>query len=486
MRHADLTIATQGQALTSLPLEWRLPTRCATALVLTVAVLVLFAMPVWAQDADGPSLGGGSDLDAGQIVALPAGGALPPLHHLFVENPEDHPVEVAFTADTPEGIQVTGAWEQRTLAAGETARNAFVVEVSESVAAGDHEVYVQIARADIRSEPGQLTGIPAVGARFTVRVVGESAEVTVRAMSEATGQPVDGTLSLAAISADDSSFEVQRSTGSQLQALVAPGRYRATFLLGDRVMAEEEVRLVDGDSKDIQLDVQTVAFTLTDVRPIYDQARLVVVDLTAAVHNEIGEIADAVLQVSVHRGDAVETVDLQRFPVLPEGVSEASVTYRPERGWSAGQHRFTFELVTPDFTLTATDQPELMVADTRPGWMPAAIAATAALLLIGSIVLFVRRRRRPEPTSRPSDPSASTRRRRSRPPAPPMPGAGSVPSSVGEPSPLAEPTTEPPPEPEADEPQPMSEPAHAATGIDLANFTAKASDRRSTRRRSRN
>lgn len=473
-------IATQGRARPGPPLvATQLATRAAASAAAVLVLLMLLAAPALARGAGGATLGGGSDLDAEQVVTLPAGGALPALHSLFVENPEDEAVEVNFTADAPEGIQVTGAWEQRTLAAGETARNAFAVEVSEGVAPGDHEVYVQIARADIESRPGELTGIPAVGARFTVRVVGEAAGVTVEAVSVTTGEPVDGTISLSAISDDGSTFEVQRAAGSRLEALVAPGRYRASFLLGDRIMAQQDVDVVVGDSTDIRLEVQTVAFTLTDARPVYDQGRLVVVELTAAVQNEIGEIADAVLQVSVHRGDEVEAFELQRFPVLPEGVSEAAATYRPEQGWRKGQHRFVFELVTPDFTLVATDQPELTVADTSPGWMPAALAATAALLLIGAVAGLLRRRRRGESPG-PHRTPAST-------PPPPPPTASLPVPPPPRPAPPPPPGPPPPPRPAppavARHVPPPPVPVGPVAAGPAATFAARTPHRRFTRRR---
>jgi len=391
-----------------------------TLLAVLMAMLVAAAVPAGAQEGGEARLGGGSDVPSGTTVRVPQAGSLPPIHYIFVDNPEGEPLRVEFRADTPGGISVTSEWAETTVPAGGRVENRFGITVGPGVAAGDYPVVVQLVRSDIEAQPGRVTNIPAVQTSFTLEVTGSASTVVVRSVSAFTGEPVTGTLTLSAVLPDGGHFEIDRVEGSSLEALVAPGEYRAALLLGERTVASQDL-VVDADERhEVLLEVETVSFVLAVVRPVEERGRLVVADLTAAVNNEAEPISGPVsLRVVVlHQGVAVDTVTLLENAELPVGLTESTVTYRPADGWQPGRYQFRFELATPGFVLTAPKMPTL---DIPPGssfdlqeWLDTlgqreiialAAAAVLALLLAERLVRSVVSRRRRQK-------SAPLRRRR--------------------------------------------------------------------------
>lgn len=380
-----------------------------TLLAALVAMAVAVAAPAGAQQGGEARLGGGSDVPSGTTVRVPQAGRLPPIHYIFVDNPEGEPLRVEFRADAPRGISVTSEWAETTVPAGGRVENRFGITVGPGVAAGDYPVVVQLVRSDIEAQPGRVTNIPAVQTSFTLEVTGAAATVAVRSVSAFTGEPVTGTLTLSAVLPDGGHFEMDRVEGSSLEALVAPGEYRAALLLGERIVASQDLVVAADERHEVLLEVETVSFVLAAVRPVEERGRLVVVDLAAAVNNEAEPIPGPVsLRVVVlHQGVAVDTVTLLEDAELPVGLTESTVTYRPADGWQPGSYRFRFELAAPGFVLTAAEVPTLDIPPRSgfdlQGWLDTlgqreiialAAAAVLALLVVERIARFVVSRRR--------------------------------------------------------------------------------------------
>lgn len=337
--------------------------RPLTTLLAATAIVVSGLAPAQAQEETEAQLGGGSDIPLGVTIRLPQGGSIPPIHAIFADNPADEAIQVEFRADTPAGIHIEPEWDEKTIPGHDSVENHFTVEVGPGVAPGQYPVVVQLVRSDIETIPGRITNIPAIQAAFTVEVAGEAATVTVRSVSALSGEPVTGTLTLAAVLPEGDTFELARVDGSSLEADVAPGQYRAAFLLGERELAAEQFTVGADQQLDVVLEVETVSFVLAAIRPVEERGRVVVVDLVASVNNEAAPIpGPAILQTNVFSdGTKVDTAILSEVSELPAGITEATTTYRPQDGWQPGTYRFVFELVTPAFTLTAPDQPTLEV-----------------------------------------------------------------------------------------------------------------------------
>lgn len=381
------------------------------ATVLAVMVITAGSAPAWAQAGSDARLGGGSDIPPEVTVRLPQGGSLPPVHVIYADNPTDEAIEVEFRAEAPMGILVEPEWDEKTVPAQGSVANPFSVRVGPGVAPGEYPVVLQLVRSDIESEPGRITSIPAIQTVFTVEVTGEAATVTVRSVSVHSGEPVAATITLSARDGERGWFEVDRTEGHTLESRVAPGEYRAAVLLGEREMATEEFTVEADQTHDVVIEVETVSFVVAAVRPVEEMGRLVVAELVASVNNETEPIPGPnLLQATVsHGGVEIDTITLDELSEVSAGITEATVTYRPDDGWQEGIYRFVFELVTPAFTLAASDQAVLEVP--AMGFDPLAFLvaldireaiALAAAALLGLVLVerliryLIKRRRRSE------------------------------------------------------------------------------------------
>lgn len=319
---------------------------------------------------------------------------MPPVHHLFADNPEPHPIDVAFRTEAPAAIRITPEREHVRIPPGEGVRVRFSIAVADAAAPGDHRVTVQLVRTDIEAKPGQIISIPAIGTSFTVRVRGESAAINVSAVNAQNGRPVEGTLTLAARAGPNAFFEVARRDASELQATVAPGDYRAAYLLSGREMAADKVRVEANETAAVRLEVDTVSFVTVAAKPVKEGDRIAVAELVAAVENHLAPMAGpAVIRAHVHHNrKQLETVTLQQLDELELGVTEAKLTYRPARGFLPGEYRFVFELTTPQLTLRAAKVARF-TADRGQSLPLVLVYATFAALAVGLAVWLLARRR---------------------------------------------------------------------------------------------
>ena len=364
------------------------------------AVGVVWVGPAGAQGSGEARLGGGGDLSNGVVITVPQGVSFDAVHHLFVDNPEDSDIEVKFVADAPAGVTITPQWDTAVVESHGVITNAYTIEVSEFISAGRYPVLVQLVRSDITAAPGVVTNVPAIGATFTLHVVGKAGTVTVTAIGRLTGQPVNGTITVDALTDTDQAMLVARVEGATLTATLAPGRYRTRFLLGNNARATKTFTVTDDHHTTVTLEVDTVTFTVAAARPTYDGDTLIVVDLVASVQNHVEPISGpATIDITVHHNDQrVETRTLLSADPLPLGITDAATTYRPPDSWAPGTWTFTFTVTTPEFILTHPDIPTITVAPTRvppPKYRQTSWITTAtvtAIALVAVVYALARRR----------------------------------------------------------------------------------------------
>lgn len=366
--------------------------RRASTLIAAVAVLVGLAWtPASGQEA---SLGGGSDIPVGSVVRVPSGATIPPIHHLFVDNPETEPIEVRFRADAPPGIEVSAEETTATVRPGERFEVPFSVHVSEGVGPDNHRVAVRLERTDLEPREGRVLNVPSVGTEFTVRVTGDAGSITVRSESSVDGSPVEGTLTVSYVD-EDRSVEVARESGSELTARVSPGTYETRFLLGDRVRARDRVEVSADESVVSTLEVETVSFVLVDAEPVFEGGRLVLVELRADVQNHL-EVLSGPVSIRAHverEGRRVDTATLEELDELPLGVTGTELAYRPEGGFEEGPYSFRFELETPQFTLEAAEVPTVGESAGAIPWMAVGLGGLTVLGAAGGSWVVFRGRR---------------------------------------------------------------------------------------------
>lgn len=364
--------------------------RTALFVVAVAAIVVVSGVPARAQDV---SLGGGSDIRDGAVLQIAQGTSIPAIHHVFADNLEDEPVEVEFRAEAPRGIEIRPERESLRIDPQTSVEDRFAISVDDTVVPGDHTVTVQLVRSDIRARPGTITNIPAIGTTFTLRVVGEVGTAVVTAVSAESGQPVQGTLTLASLAEADP-FQVASTQGSTLRTDVAPGDYEAAYTLAGRELARAPLRVEAGQTAETVLEVDTVAFALVAAEPVTEGGKVLLADLVAAVDNHLRALSGPVtIRAQVHHdGELVDTAVLDELDGLPRGVSEATLSYRPEDGFKPGTYRFVFELVTEQFTIQAGDEPVVDVPAPFP-LLLALLVALAVLVVIALLVWAIRQGR---------------------------------------------------------------------------------------------
>ncbi len=377
------------------------------ALVAMVVASPAGARPASAQDGE-VRLGGGSDIRSGTVIAIPAGTSIPAVHHVTADNPGSTPIEVRFRADAPKGISIRPERDSARIAPGTSARIRFSIHVDAHAPIGEHRVTAQLIRSDIASTPGSVTQIPAVGTSFVVRTDGEVGTVVVRAVGAETDQPVDGTLTLSALSDGSNPFEVAREDGSEMSVdVAAPGEYRAGYWLDGTELANQDVTVRPDSSVTVTLAVKSVSFLFARAEPETQDGSVVTAELTGVVQNQLGDVegpATMLVQVE-HEGERVDVVTLDDLPSVRTGITEAVRTYRPAGGFLPGTYRFDFELRTPEFTVRYSEPASFVVPEPSSfGVLPWAVGAAVA----AGIGIWLHRRRRGDATPGPARPVAAT------------------------------------------------------------------------------
>jgi len=327
----------------------------------------------------GGGVAGGGDFTGGR-VEIPAGGRLGATHAVYLVNSTGSPVRAAFTAGAPRGITVEPARADVSVGAGHTEYVPYSVRVANTVAPGSYRVTVGLRRSDVAPVKGAVVFVPAVSQDFTLVVVGTSARVRVRALDRVTSRPVVGTISLVRMAGR---VEIDRTTGSALDAVVAPGTYEARFLLGTKTLARVAVAAVAGREASADLRVDSVVLSGIQAVPVFQEhtRHVAYVRISGTIENRFEPLASSSVRVSVRRdGRRVATQRLARFDPLPNGTTRFEGVQVENDGWPAGEYRYAVQLVTPGFSVSAGEEAAVRVPSwTAPTQWPWLIGVLLAL-----------------------------------------------------------------------------------------------------------
>lgn len=350
-------------------------------LVASVAALLGISTPATLRAADpNYGLGGSSSFPAGTVFTVAPGETQPPVQSITVQNTGNRTADVAFTAKSPEGIRIQPQRDSVVLRPFEQQQIPFAIAVDSSVPGGTYDVLVEAKQTNVpKPDKGETYFVPAFGVQFAVTVMGESADVTVRALDTNTGQPVRGTLTIGMAVREGSPITVRRDESTELRTRIAPGNYVAGFEIPGLNNVSQPFEIRAGETKAIDLQVTTVSFLVADAKEKTDGSNLLSVDLVASVANKVGKIKGPIrAEVHVERdGVQLENVLLQQLPLLPPEISEFRQNYSPPDGWQPGLYTFRFVLVAPEFTVAAADIPTVEVSGSR------------ILLCVGLLLLLV-------------------------------------------------------------------------------------------------
>lgn len=303
-------------------------------------------------------VGGGAGYDSKSEYPFVAGVNSEIPLEFFVQNLGVSTVEVSLGGETPEGITYVPVEEDVILSPGSVANYQFSVRVSEATPPGEYSLVPTIRpQVDVESEGGS-TFLPGIAGPLVAKVVGASADVAIRARNFYTGTPVQGTLSLFYADTPTLPIKIAETKERVLESRVVPGNYVAKFDVAGLQTVEQEFSIAEGETKEVIIEVRGLQFTLASAQPRTDRdGNIIAAELVAIVRNDLARIEEpASLVVDVIRdGSPVQTVVMAQYPELAEGVTQQTLSYTPDGGFTGGLWEFQFKLRSTDFVLEAPE-----------------------------------------------------------------------------------------------------------------------------------
>lgn len=359
---------------------------------LVATLIAIVGTPAQAAD-DSPSLGISKSFRENGIIDMTPGQTLPPEQFIRVDNVGPKPAEVEWETTAPSGITITPEVTKATIGSDESLAIPFAITVAGTTAGGDYPVGVNVKQTNVPPpKGGGIIIAPAVGANFVVRVNGASATAIIRGISAVDGSSLTGDLRLSQVNDKNLPVVISKTQGTELQTNVAPGKYRGTFTIPGLIDESVDFTLSDGETKTVDIPVTTVQFVVADALPQPGTGEVVSAKLVTSLKNNVQKLKGPLKLVAVVSRDGVEieTVDIQTFPALPPGLTDASTTYVPATGWAPGEYTFEFQLRAAEYTVSAPAAKPIIVPGLSLLW-PVLGALVVILLLLW---WFLIRRRR--------------------------------------------------------------------------------------------
>ena len=320
-----------------------------------------------------------------QAFQLPPGSEVSsPDIYVAVSNNGDGPLTVLLATSSLPGVQVLPAEERLTLQAGEKRRVPVTVRVDAYALPGTYELTVK-AEGQIQDDRGGIQVLGGMSQSATLIVVGDSAQLTVAAVSPGGSQvPVlinlyrqDGAIS----------FEQSLSETGLLEIAVAPGTFRAAASLEGTPLAEETFDIQANEHKTVSLAVNTVAIDAFALTPQYtaEGGKLSLVQISGSVNNLLRSYADATLTLRVTRdGVVISEIEVASYAPLEKGSFGSSYSYRPGDGWAEGTYRFQLLLQAEGNIQAQSVVKELVVTRQSTGGV-----SDRLMILVGGVVLML-------------------------------------------------------------------------------------------------
>jgi len=367
--------------------------RCFLTATILFAVFLNFA-PVLAD--------GGIAMSGGfyqQAFIMPQGSSISgPSIYVVVFNNGSEELQVRMTSQAPPGVSAILSHSDFTLPPGGQQEVLAVVEVAQDTAPGEYEISITAESYKEGVSGIQLTG--AATQRATLEVVGESALVTLQAVSPE-GQPVVAMVRLYRVAAGQS-HEIDYSETGTLTAKVAPGSFIAASYMGGQKVAEESFTVAANDEKTVTLMGATVYFEGFGLVPNYYSkgGKLAFAQIVYTVRNLYQRVAEGEVILEVSRDEALlEEVSLATLSPLDVGQVGLNYNYIPAGGWIDGSYSFKLQLKLDGKPYAASLVEQLEVSgsgDDGGGISPAAVGGIAAGAVIVGIAgwLLVRSRKK--------------------------------------------------------------------------------------------
>ena len=336
-----------------------------------------------------------------QAFEIPQGSSVSaPSVYVVVFNQGDEEFGIRMTWEVPVGVNINLSHDDFTLQPGDQQEVLIGVEVTQDATPGEYEISVT-AEAYKQSAGGiQLLG--AAGQSATLMVLGESASVTVQAVSP-DGEPVVAVVRLFKVIAGEN-YEFAYSETGTLEATVSPGSFIASAYVGGEKLAEESFELAADEERTATLTVGTVYFEGFGIVPNYhsETGELAFGEIVYTVRNLYQPVANAEIILLVTRdGASLDEISLATLSPLDIGRVGLSYNYIPSGGWVDGSYGFKLQLNLDGepYATTLEEQFDVSAGGVAGGddggISPALIGGiVAAVLVVGGMGYFLVRRRR--------------------------------------------------------------------------------------------
>jgi hypothetical protein len=312
-------------------------------LILTSLTLTpLLAVPVHVH-AEGTGIGMSSTF-SGQTFEIPQGSSLSsPSYYIVVFNQGEKSYGVNMLTDAPVGTNINLSHTNFILEPGEQQKISIEICVTEDAAGGEFPIGIT-AESYIENPGGEVYPMPAACHMATLKVIGESANVTINAVSP-DGKPVIAELRLFKLIEGRNQEVAYDVSTSSLNAIVAPGTFLAQAYVGGQLLDEETFDVAADETKTIELMAGTIYFENPGLLPYYDKDtdELAFINIYYTVRN-VYEPTDNVatkLLVTLD-GNILEQKDDFTIPTLVIGRASGSIDYYPHSG--NGVYGFTLQL----------------------------------------------------------------------------------------------------------------------------------------------
>lgn len=336
-----------------------------------------------------------------QPFEIPQGSSVSgPSIYVVVFNQANEEFGVRMSWEAPPGVNITLSDNDFTLQPGQQQKVLIAVEVTEDAVPGEYEI--SVTAESYKEGAGGIQLLGAAGQSATLVVLGQSASVTVQAVSPE-GEPVVAVVRLFKV-IDGENYEFAYSETGTLEATVSPGSFIASAYVGGEKLAEESFDVAANEDKAVTLTMRTVYFEGFGVVPNYHTGtgELAFAQIVYTVRNLYQRVADAEIILLVTRGGALlEEISLATLSPLDIGSVALSYNYVPSAGWVTGSYGFKLRLNldSEPYAITLEKQLDVSVggvAAVGEGGISAALLGgiAAAVLVVGGIgYLLVRRRR---------------------------------------------------------------------------------------------
>ena len=371
-----------------------------SGIVLLPLLLVLLMVPMAAG-----YIGVSGDFYA-HTYQVPIGGSVSG-STVIISNPSNETIHVRMTYQVrPQTDLLTVEFSENefTLAPGERKVIYVTLKAAPNCPPGNYTVIV--GGEEIKQVGNVSVATPSGALKATVMVTGEGARIIITTV-DVTGNVVPVDLVLLSM---PSKYPIKRTDTGRLEALVAPGKYRAEAYLAGQLLNATEFEIGPSEEKEVKLVVKTVYFLAFDVVPAKNaEGRIGYAYVVATVRNLFKPLKDAEVVLSVsYNGKPVENVSVSKMPLLPLNDTEFKYNYVPVDGWKAGEYEFQMLLysggrlyaktevktleVTPEMAGTSVTGPSLSSGAEKTNYY---IYTGIALLVLVLLALLALRKRSP-------------------------------------------------------------------------------------------